>query len=465
MSTCPFGYSSTDPALDAFTQLYDTFTAGDPANPVLGATAIAASLEALQLIDGQKDDLIILGGQNMVLYHCTTNDGTFSLSDYHIIPFRATDPTAEVSGAFTAMTSISHIFPTLGYLAKALEWETNPSPALQARVQTFYDTITAARTYLTDTTSGDGWFDLKGTSLPAVYLDNKDEIINMGKWMFDETLAFLDSKKGTNYSFTVADVQTYFLPTAISSSGTGTPVEFWGTASVMTSTFCLVVMEIAFNLKNNYLSVLNSIDWSTVKVILSGQTGSLASGVTAATNSTLKVLQFFSEYVLDDKIEIPRRQIFIEPFIALPEGTASTDPAVNVPGWANPTDEASAKFFLRAFAAHWQNLDNRISISETLFQTVGETVGSTGGPDIPALIEDVYATAKSVETQLPIPSPDGSWIDCQLVAQRIAFTMEDYPDTLSDSVASYILDVWNIKGFASEASFVIPGLDYPEFSN
>ena len=464
---CPFsGHSDATTEVttqDAFTNLYYKFTAGDPGDPANSehASAIAANIEINELATQGTGDFIILGGQHMVIYHCTQEDKSFSLDDYHVISFRATDPNSSVSSGFTAMTSLSHIIPALSYFAKA--YEQDPSNVeLQGLIQGFFMQLTAAKIYL-NSDEANGWFTNMSDST-GIYAHNKVAIRKMGNWLLDKVSNFLLTQKERSdgdhqsgvYDFRVTDVQEHFLPDP---NGGAIGKSLYGSASAMGSTFFMVVMEVVYNLTTGttgtakYIDILNSIDWEKVKVILSGQTGSLASGVNVTTNSTLKIVQFFAEHVTNQKTAIPRENIYIEPFISIPEGNATGTTPVN--GWSNPADEVTAKSYLTAFNAHWFNLTNRVEISQALFTNL-----RVNAKTIPELVNEIYTNTPSVETLIPIDNPKGTYEDTIDVLHRIALTMEDYTDTLSDSVVSYILDIWNKASQPEVSSFSIPGLDY-----
>ncbi len=460
---CPVtGQSQSTQTTDAFTTLYDTFTGGDPdydQDVYESSNAIAVAIENQAINQSPFDDMLVIGGQHMVLYHSTNDKKSFQFDDYQVIRFRSTDPSSTVSTGFTAITSMSHLLPTLAYFGQALsniKKVNGDETRIQGLITKFKEDISGVKYYLN---AADGWF--KQASLAAVYTENEADIKKVGNWILDKANAFLEAKYvEDNYSFTVEDVRDYFLPAASQET-------YLATCSVLTSTFCVVLMEVAYNLYNKYKdTVLSKVDWANVKVVISGQSGSLASGVNVTTNSTLKLVNFFAELVSGAPIN--PKNIFIEPFVDLPETVKDT-----YNGWGDKVSTESpngkltseeAEAYLYSFNAHWLNLKNRVDISETLFNKLYYPKDKASQSfDIADRIEKMYESTPSIESMIPFDLPaTGTYTpDVYFTTARVAFTMVDYRDTISDSVTAYILDIWKNQQYPAEKDFTIPGMDYP----
>jgi hypothetical protein len=272
--------SYTAPA--EFMQLFFDFTGSNepdyPAGqPTLGQMLTQSVVAKEATHSGASSPLILVMGSDIYVYD--SGSGTRLGHER----FRA-----DRTNGFYEMTAISHIGPTLAYLAQI---KANGDARWKPRLTTFQTHIEKVRAL--NRRAANNWLD--ALNQPA-WNAHKAQIRNMVDYACSRTLGYVGSL-GDGGNFTVANVNEAFF-NGVSSEH---PIPF---VNVMVGTFMLEAMRGAVD-AHDALSRLK-LDWPHAMVLVSSQAGSnVSSGLTEGTNWLVTFLKAASGFTLpDDRIKI-----------------------------------------------------------------------------------------------------------------------------------------------------------------
>ncbi|MBL4707682.1 MAG: DUF5624 domain-containing protein [Flavobacteriales bacterium] len=446
---CPFSGNATDnnetieaTTSDLYSDLYNCFVqkTDDSVNPI-APFSITTHLHDL---DFEKDtnDFIVIGGTEMLVYADQyAGDG----EKLRTIAFRRSDVPS-----FVQLTSISHIVPTMAYLVEVIANPNIDSTKVYVTIDQFKKDLIALR----DASEEDkfAWLD----TATDVYQNRKQKIKDLIDFALVDSIKFLEDHHSTGYQFEMQDVIDYFYlqnvhdPSEPKSS-------LW--KGVMVGTFELIVLDTIANLSvgnDENKAFLSSIRWDSLELLGAGQTGASSSGLTISTNSTYKVLYALSQYYSHLQNGNTSAHINVNNMIFAPYSAVSD--------WSSENLESLYTLFKIAY----NNLLDRENISKSMFTVL--RVDSTSQTNIPDAIASMYddINALNLENKIQVPHPpignqesttsEEERLDA--LTRRMAFTMIDYHDTLSDCVAAQVALNWTSNNYSTDIKLEGLGLDY-----
>lgn len=233
-------------------------------------------------------------------------------------------------------------------------------------------------------------------------------------------IAHPDNSQAKN--FVMSDVISYF---GLQNVGTSNNDLRW--KAIMVSTFELVSLDVIANLiTGDNLSRMEAIDWPSAQVLVAGQIGATSAGLNRASNSTFKTLYGISE-MMGTGAPFELDNVIFAPFAA--QSTTA---------WED-VDTAYSNF-----KTSYNNLKDRIAVSTKMFTnlTATDSKGVTRSiPDgIDYLYQGRYDGDFTLENMVTFNGDTEPGILNGLM-QRMAFTMVDYRDTLSDCVTERVINL------------------------
>lgn len=408
---CPYSGDNSNSADDAsstnlYENLYHSFVSGGT------STSIPTKIHE-EKQDKDDNDFIVVGGTDMLLHSKSTGTNV-------IIPFRK----AGVSG-FVELTSISHMVPALCYMAS--------NGMTTSEQRTIFETN--INTLLTN----DQRFDwLYSDAAPKVLSERAEKMKSLITFALTRMSSFLKDNPG---AFELSKVKEEFDLLEDSSN-----LGYW--RSVMVGTFELIVLMTIDNLQNgDYARYLKDIKWETVEVLFSGQTGAASAGLNRSTNSTYKYLKGLSVYLDPNEQGFRLDKTYFAPYAAISE-------------WSEEQSKIDDNY--TKFKNVWNNLNDRVVISSDMFSDFKDIDRN----DLPTSISSMYANRLdgnlTMEKKIPIDTSNDPMSTMASLMHRMAWTMIDYRDTLSDCVTERVLEIWKNADYDTSKTEV-DGVDTVEY--
>lgn len=254
--------ASTPPATaPEYMAVYKAFTAN------YGSNARVVSVEQAEALPGP---LVVVGGAT---YSVFLGDGSNETQAFRV----------SVMG-FEEITAISHIGPSMGFLADLVSKgvtltgpEKNPGT-----LEGFVAAVESVKT-LNASDDSRNWLNNIDASSAPVYFYFKDQVQRLINHACGLTLNYLEKHLGgeSEYDFSYPSLQARFF----NDRGDGTP----GFNQVMITTFSLVALTSVMNAVES--PTLQSVDWANALIMFNGMSGGIGAGVNAGTNGLTAILQ------------------------------------------------------------------------------------------------------------------------------------------------------------------------------
>ncbi len=408
-SGCPHFAKVAATSTSEYDNLYHSFVSDDSDNLT---TSIPEEVHTKSQ-SADANDFIVVGGTDMLLHSATTNTNV-------IIPFRK----AGVTG-FVELTSISHMVPALCYMASSGRTTSADRIKFEANINMLL--------------TNDQKFDwLYSDAAPKVIKERAKKMESLITFALTGVSSFL---KDNPDGFELSKVKEQF-DLLDNSSVLG----YW--RSVMVGTFELIVLMTIDNLQNGeQAQYLKDINWDTVEVLFSGQTGASSAGLNRSTNSTYKYMKGLSAYLDTNGQGFRLDKTYFAPYAAISE-------------WS--TQQAQIDLDFIQFKNVCNNLNDRVEISSEMFSNFKDIDGN----NLPTAISNMYSNRLdanlTMEKKIPIDTSNEPMSTMASLMHRMAWTMIDYRDTLSDCVTERVLEIWKNADYDTSKTQV-DGVDTVEY--